>query len=925
MFRTFEARLSAVAVACLASALLLVALVSYGFFRSSVRSYSEAGYASYTETMRERMDTLFETTLATNAYLLLDQDMRALYGEIRSLQTLAEYRSVTDRIDRLVGQRLLLHPADLLDISILAPGFVYNRTTDVMNRLFVPQQQSVYDLARVSPGAFIEVPTEGYREGRQPPVGVTFAGLVPETDADSDVIAVMTVKPATVLSDDEALDMAIVNDDGDLIWRLRNLLDVETAAQASQDAARTGPGWMTQSAVPDGRLVFYARSRSRDWTYVFLFEAGGWQEDARAYAGFLATTGTVVLVAFGLLAALASRGILRPLTQLKDAAGEVSENPRSRHPAGLVKVLNRLPIRVSLRTTLVLLLGGITIAACGVTILFAQLSARERLTARIEASALATLEQRKQSIRLVMSQVERQSAYLAVTSSLQDLDQWRESEGVLRREIDEMMLSQRVFADGIASIELYSRDGDLLYSNRAGASRGTSPFESLAEIPEIPQGNAWLPARLSRSERDVITFVRHIRSRNNLAEFGFLFVGVDERRLTDRIATPALRPGSLSFVIDGESTILAHENQTLLGQPLSALFTSSDATGDVEIDNRSYRRITIDLDRAGWTLVDLVPGHYISSDLGAFTLTVLLSMLPVIMVTLSAVRLLSGRLSRPLERMTQHIEQVSFAVLGHETYSHSGDEVHQLASAFDTMLVRLNTLIEEGFVHEIRERELEARRRAAELKALQFQINPHFLYNTFASVSFLIRLGESASAVEMVTALTTLLRKAASSSQVIAVAEEVAYVEAYLTIIRMRHHGQIQCSVSVAPDIGDASILKFTLQPLIENAVMHGILEGSGVGTIELSGRAVGETIVFTVRDDGIGLEPSRLEEIRRGLDEHEHGHARAVGLTNVLERLRLYYGADATLTIDNGIDRGCVTSVIVPRRAVPEEATRAR
>jgi len=913
MFSTFRVRLTAVAVLCIAISVLLVALISRGFFLSSIKSRYEEGYGSYAETLRENLDTLVETTLVANSYLLYDPEMRGVYDKIRNLGTLAEYQTVTSELDRLIGQRLLLHPNDLLDISLLTSDFIYNRSTDLVNFLTSESQDQLFDQARNTPGRFVEISTPGgFRGSRLSSGGLTFVGQVPDSNLENPpVFVILTIKPGVVLSDSDTLDVEIVDSKGESIWRFRNLLDSNVSGLAPQKVGQIDPGRQSQAYISEKDLVFYARSRSRDWIYIFLFDAEGWQDDARAYTIFLIISNMAILIGFGFLALYASYKILRPLKQLRDAAGEISANPRLKHPMGLKKVLNRFSRSSSLRTSLLLLLGGITVVAYGTSIIFAQLSARERLTTRIEASALSNLQQRKQNIRLIMSQVERQSAYLAVTASLQNIEQWGERGSVLRTEIDEVLANQRVFTEGIVSIDLYSREGSLLYTNRPGSDLRAPAPEFLATIPSVPQGNAWLPSPSGYFDPEMITFVRHIRSQNNLIDLGFLFVGLDARRVAERVGDYGSRPVSLSFVVDGQSNILAHQDRRLLGSSLDSLFTTSANSREVEISGQTYYLFRTELDRADWQLVDLVPADYVASNLEAFTVTVLLAVLPVILIMLWFIGILSRRLSSPLENMTKHIEQVSFNVLGNQTYSHSGDEIHQLASAFDTMLVRLHTLIEESFLNKIHERELEARRKAAELKALQFQINPHFLYNTFASVGFLIKLGEADSAVQMVNALTTLFRKAASSAQVITVAEEIAYVEAYLTIIRLRHNDQIRCSVSISPEIADAAILKFTLQPLIENAVIHGMLEGTGTGTIELRGSREENRILFTISDDGVGFPQERLEEIRRSLVEQEQG--KAVGMTNVLERLRLYFGDIADIRIENKMERGCTVTLEIP------------
>ena len=206
--------------------------------------------------------------------------------------------------------------------------------------------------------------------------------------------------------------------------------------------------------------------------------------------------------------------------------------------------------------------------------------------------------------------------------------------------------------------------------------------------------------------------------------------------------------------------------------------------------------------------------------------------------------------------------------------------------------------------------------RATELKLLQAQINPHFLYNTLVTIVWLAEAGKKEEVVWMVSALSNFFRTTLSKGRdYITVGEEESHIRSYLEIQQFRYRDILQYEVRIPEQIGGFMILKLTLQPLVENALYHGIKNKRGMGHIRVTGELDGEKLVFRVWDDGIGMSPERLEQVRRmvrGEDQSED-RSSGFGLFNVWQRLQLNYGAEYGLEIDSRYGEWTETKVVIP------------
>ncbi|WP_300823861.1 sensor histidine kinase [Schaedlerella sp.] len=209
-------------------------------------------------------------------------------------------------------------------------------------------------------------------------------------------------------------------------------------------------------------------------------------------------------------------------------------------------------------------------------------------------------------------------------------------------------------------------------------------------------------------------------------------------------------------------------------------------------------------------------------------------------------------------------------------------------------------------------------RQTAELRLLQEQINPHFLYNTLDSIVWLAEGGNKQQVVEMTADLSVFFRTVLSGgNDYITVKEEESHIRSYLKIQKIRYENILDYVIRIDPEIEEQVILKMTLQPIVENALYHGIKNKRGGGRITIRGYGEGERIVFEVEDNGIGMDAEDLEELKkklRGEESRLDSRNGGFGLNNVAQRIRMYYGEQSEITITSRKEEGTCVRICLGR-----------
>lgn len=203
----------------------------------------------------------------------------------------------------------------------------------------------------------------------------------------------------------------------------------------------------------------------------------------------------------------------------------------------------------------------------------------------------------------------------------------------------------------------------------------------------------------------------------------------------------------------------------------------------------------------------------------------------------------------------------------------------------------------------------------SELRALSYQINPHFLFNTLNTIQMLSVIEGAEKTTDIINALSSLLRARLNDSDLLtSVKEEMEIVKNLLIIHKTRFEDRIQIVIDIPCAILDAQIPTLSLQPLVENALTHGLEPYEGVGCLELQAETQGENLIFYVRDNGVGMTPQELKKILENLDREElSGEVSEIGIINVHTRCRALYGKDYGVSIKSERDRGTEVTLRIP------------
>ena len=264
-------------------------------------------------------------------------------------------------------------------------------------------------------------------------------------------------------------------------------------------------------------------------------------------------------------------------------------------------------------------------------------------------------------------------------------------------------------------------------------------------------------------------------------------------------------------------------------------------------------------------------------------------------------------ITRPFKELSQVTDEIAKGNLSVRANVNTGVEATALSNSMNTMIDKINELLEQVTTEQIRLRK-------AEFELLQAQINPHFLYNTLDAIIWLAEAGEQKRVVGMVRNLSDFFRTSLNQGKDInSIKEEMLHVKSYLEIQHVRYQDILSYDIEVPEALYIYSIPKITIQPLVENALYHGIKNKRSMGHISIRGEAGEKDFTITVTDDGIGIDETRLRQVQSGIQNKVLTGKDFYGLYNVCERIRLNFGEEYGIFIESVYGEGTSVRVILP------------
>ena len=372
--------------------------------------------------------------------------------------------------------------------------------------------------------------------------------------------------------------------------------------------------------------------------------------------------------------------------------------------------------------------------------------------------------------------------------------------------------------------------------------------------------------------------------------------------------------GGYIYLMDSKGEIIWHPKFELIAsgrvKENNLVAAGYDDGSREEVFNGTRQTVvTKTVGYTGWKLVGVIKGTGISLNMLKTRLFIVFVILLIIFIVIIINSYISFRVTNPIRELEKSVKELEEGNLDADIYMGGSYEVQHLGKSVQDMKFRIKGLMQD-IVNEHEEK------RKSEFDSLQAQINPHFLYNTLDIIVWQIENEKQSEAVHTVTALARFFRLSLGKGKnIVTVKDEIDHVKNYLMIQHMRFKNKFDYEFDIAEDVLELPSLKLMLQPLVENAIYHGMEFMDGDGMIMVKAWREEDELYLSVADNGLGMTEDKVEMILTGESTSGNGRGSGIGVKNVNERIKLYFGEAYGLTIDSEPDEGTTVIIHLPAK----------
>jgi two-component system, sensor histidine kinase YesM len=482
----------------------------------------------------------------------------------------------------------------------------------------------------------------------------------------------------------------------------------------------------------------------------------------------------------------------------------------------------------------------------------------------------------------------------------------------------------------IESLVLLKGNGELVSSNGQGEY---SPEEPWLRLP-FTKKTVVIPTYKSYPyEIPIVSLVIPVYSTENARLVGQLVINLSLSEIKEMMGKTSIGETGKFIIVSADDTIVHHSDVSLLGHAISNTplddFRLTEPDTLQEVGNKDYLITFTRSDFTEWRIVALVPLQEMATGLNVATKSMLIVLFFLFLFVILIVPILTRLLMEPVVRLKKVMHEVERGNLAVQVEYYPGrDELQSLNRSFGQMIGRLNELIGDVYRYQLREIQLEVQQKDAMIKALQGQINPHFLYNTLDIIRSIAFMEEVPRIEKIAGNLAAFFRYTAKLEPLeVTLRDEIDHLRKYLEIIDIRFKQNFQSQVYVNDKFMEVRLVKLSLQPIVENAVKYAVEPMNGNAAILINAFDEGDDLILEVADNGPGIQRDKLEELRRSLaqvgEQQAAGHYAArdsLGLANVHARLVLQYGSRYGVSIESFPARGTVVSIRFPIKKVKSD-----
>jgi two-component system sensor histidine kinase YesM len=399
---------------------------------------------------------------------------------------------------------------------------------------------------------------------------------------------------------------------------------------------------------------------------------------------------------------------------------------------------------------------------------------------------------------------------------------------------------------------------------------------------------------------------------------GYIALDVNAKSLYDIIADIDLTKSGRIFLVNEEGRILATESETLSGElldePYRNFLGENEAFyNNVRVGNIYYSVYNSGAISNGWYMVLAIPRDYYMRDITKLKNVIIPITFTTALLTALLSILVSRGITRPLRFLSGAMEDFGQGNFDINCQVDSEDEIGRLSHTFNQMVMDMNSLVNTVYEQKVMKQE-------AQMKSLQMQINPHFLYNTLDTINWMARIRHVDEIGDMVAALSNMMRYSLEKKSFVRLGEEVKSLKDYIAIQNYRYRDKMVAEIEIDESLMSLYIPRLLIQPILENAIVHGIEEKLDKGHILVAARREDEDLYIQIMDDGVGMTEETMSHIlREDYSMKKSGHT-SIGVVNVNRRIQMIYGKDYGLLVQSVLGAGTKITIHIPAMEEDQE-----
>lgn len=466
------------------------------------------------------------------------------------------------------------------------------------------------------------------------------------------------------------------------------------------------------------------------------------------------------------------------------------------------------------------------------------------------------------------------------------------------------------YSNNLFSIRIEGVNGERLITGNVRDSYSLTP-KRRQKADSLKGYYFWYPNKLSNSDGSgsftrTLSFTRQYRDMYKPSSLlGYITIDIMEQSITDTYRNQLSSKGSVFLIADANGKIITSSDEKYRNAYINLEKLKRhdlDKIGQYSLTEK-YVINTQPLKEAGWTIIDLTPISETLADNQVISSIILSMVMCCTLLCILLAFIISKVHLEPLRTLGSLIKNTEWENFNEYSASTSNDEVGLLAREFNKMSRRLKYMMEQVYTAQLKQSE-------AEFNALQAQINPHFLYNTLDTIYWVCRLEHSDGAAELVKALGNMFRLSLNKGEgLISLSDELKHLNSYLTIQKKRCKDNVKVEINVDPnsELENAKVIKLVLQPLVENAFVHGISNAKKDNIIKIAVKLEKNNVIYKIEDNGAGINPEFLAELNSNTQK------KGFGIRNVNERIKLLFGEEYGITISSVLNQSTVILVKQP------------